>query len=64
MATATKKSTDTYSPRLKDLYEGELRARLKEELAVSSMMQVPRVSKSRSDHGRRRGDTGIRALRR
>ena len=43
MATATK--TENYSPRLKDLYEGELRARLKEELAVSSMMQVPRVSK-------------------
>src|SRR5581483_11175210 len=41
MATAT----ETYSPRLKDLYEGELRARLKDELGVSSIMQVPRISK-------------------
>ena len=44
MATATKK-TDAYSPRLKDVYEGELRARLKEQLGVSSIMQVPRISK-------------------
>ncbi len=44
MATATK-ATETYSPRLKDLYEGELRARLKEELGLPSVMQVPRISK-------------------
>ena len=36
---------ETYSPRLKDLYEQELRARLKEELGVSSIMQVPRLQK-------------------
>jgi large subunit ribosomal protein L5 len=41
---ATKTETD-YSPRLKDLYEQELRTRLKEELGLSSIMQVPRVSK-------------------
>src|SRR5947199_10194439 len=46
MPTATrKKKTETYSPRLKDLYEGELRARLKDELGFSSVMQVPEVAK-------------------
>jgi large subunit ribosomal protein L5 len=34
-----------YRPRLKDQYEQELRARLKDELGLSSIMQVPRVSK-------------------
>ena len=34
-----------YKPRLKERYDDELRARLKEELGVSTVMQVPRVSK-------------------
>jgi large subunit ribosomal protein L5 len=34
-----------YRPRLKVLYEQELRARLKDELGVSSVMQVPKVEK-------------------
>jgi large subunit ribosomal protein L5 len=34
-----------YTPRLKELYEGDLRARLKEELGYSSVMRVPRISK-------------------
>jgi len=34
-----------YTPRLKELYERDLRARLKEELALSSIMQVPRIQK-------------------
>jgi large subunit ribosomal protein L5 len=41
MATAT----ETYTARLKTLYEEELRGQLKEELALSSVMQVPRVRK-------------------
>jgi large subunit ribosomal protein L5 len=41
MATAT----ETYTPRLKDLYEGEIRERLKDELGLDSIMQVPRVEK-------------------
>jgi large subunit ribosomal protein L5 len=41
MATAT----ETYTPRLKSLYEGELRARLKDELELKSLMQVPRIQK-------------------
>ena len=34
-----------YTPRLKELYVNELRPRLKDELKVSSTMQVPRISK-------------------
>ena len=36
---------ETYSPRLKDQYENEIRPQLKDELELSSMMQVPTVSK-------------------
>ena len=38
-------ATETYTPRLKDLYEGEIRERLKDELELDSIMQVPRVEK-------------------
>jgi len=38
-------STNGYEPRLKGAYERELRPRLKDELGVSTVMQVPRVSK-------------------
>jgi large subunit ribosomal protein L5 len=41
MATAT----ETYTPRLKRRYEEEVRARLKDELGLNSIMQVPRVQK-------------------
>ena len=34
-----------YAPRLKTLYEQDLRARLKDELGLSTVMQVPRVTK-------------------
>ena len=34
-----------YEPRLKALYEQELRPQLKDELGVSSLMQVPKVEK-------------------
>jgi large subunit ribosomal protein L5 len=34
-----------YRPRLKERYDEELRARLKDELGLSTVMQVPRVSK-------------------
>jgi len=36
---------DTYTPRLKERYERELRAQLKEELGLDSVMQVPRLEK-------------------
>ena len=38
-------TTETYVPRLKDEYETEIRPRLKEELGLSSVMQVPSVKK-------------------
>ena len=42
---ARKAETNGYMPRLKVTYEQELRARLKDELGLSSVMQVPRVQK-------------------
>ena len=36
---------DDYVPRLKQRYNDELRAELKEQFALSSIMQVPRISK-------------------
>jgi large subunit ribosomal protein L5 len=36
---------DTYTPRLKEQYENEIRPRLKEELGLDSIMQAPRVEK-------------------
>jgi large subunit ribosomal protein L5 len=41
MATAT----ETYTPRLKRRYEEEIRPRLKDELGLDSIMQVPRIEK-------------------
>jgi len=38
-------AVETYTPRLKDQYDREIRARLKEELALDSIMQAPRVEK-------------------
>ena len=34
-----------YAPRLKELYERQLRRQLKDELGLSSVMQVPRIEK-------------------
>ena len=39
------KNTDAYAPRLKERYYQELRPRLKDELSLSSIMQVPRLTK-------------------
>jgi large subunit ribosomal protein L5 len=38
-------TAETYVPRLKDRYEREVRAQLKDELGLSSIMQVPRIEK-------------------
>jgi large subunit ribosomal protein L5 len=37
--------TNGYQPRLKALYEQELRAKLKDELGFSTIMRVPRIAK-------------------
>jgi large subunit ribosomal protein L5 len=38
-------SHNGYTPRLKDLYLGQLRPQLKDELGLKSLMQVPRIQK-------------------
>ena len=38
-------ATDSYVPRLKEQYENEIRPQLKDELGLSSIMQVPRIEK-------------------
>jgi large subunit ribosomal protein L5 len=42
---ARKADTNGYVPRLKTAYEQDIRPRLKDELELSSIMQVPRVQK-------------------
>ena len=44
MATATKTKTNQ-RPRLKERYDDELRAQIKDELGFGSLMRVPRLSK-------------------
>ena len=51
-----------YSPRLKQLYESELRGRLKDELGVSTVMQVPTVSKITLNMGVGEAKTDAKAL--
>jgi large subunit ribosomal protein L5 len=43
MSTST--NGNGYKPRLKELYESELRASLKDELNLKTVMQVPRIDK-------------------
>ncbi len=38
-------ATETYTPRLKTQYDTEIRPRLKDELGLKSIMQVPRIEK-------------------
>ena len=52
----------TYVPRLKERYEQELRAQLKDELGFSSIMQVPRVSKITLNMGVGEAKTEAKAL--
>jgi large subunit ribosomal protein L5 len=65
VATKTKPKTKTengYAPRLKDLYEREVRDRLKEELQLSSVMQVPRITKITLNMGVGEAKTEAKAL--
>jgi large subunit ribosomal protein L5 len=55
-------ATETYTPRLKQLYEEELRDRLKDGLELSSAMQVPRVTKTTLNMGVGEAKTDARAL--
>ncbi len=61
MATATKKKTN-YVPRLKAAYMDELRPRLKEELGLRTIMEVPRVQKITLNMGVGEAKTEAKAL--
>ena len=51
-----------YTPRLKELYESDLRARLKDELGLSTVMQVPRIQKITLNMGVGEAKTDSKAL--
>ena len=55
-------ATETYVPRLKVLYDDELRARLKDELGLSSIMQVPQIEKITLNMGVGDAKTDAKAL--
>jgi large subunit ribosomal protein L5 len=55
-------ATETYTPRLKDLYLQEIRPRLKDELGLASIMQVPRVEKITLNMGVGEAKTDSKAL--
>jgi large subunit ribosomal protein L5 len=61
MATKTAEKT-TYVPRLKQRYEEELRGQLKDELDLSTVMQVPRITKITLNMGVGEGKTDAKAL--
>src|SRR3954463_11428324 len=55
-------ATNGYSPRLKDLYVGDLRGRLKEELGHATVMEVPRLEKITLNMGVGEAKTDAKAL--
>jgi large subunit ribosomal protein L5 len=61
MAAKTAEKT-TYVPRLKQRFEEELRAELKEQLGLSTVMQVPRITKITLNMGVGEGKTDAKAL--
>jgi large subunit ribosomal protein L5 len=54
--------TETYVPRMKQRYNDELRAQLKDELQLNSIMQVPRIEKITLNMGVGEGKTDAKAL--
>jgi large subunit ribosomal protein L5 len=61
-ATTTAPTPETYVPRLKERYENEIRAQLQEELGLSSVMQVPEVTKITLNMGVGDAKTDAKAL--
>ena len=55
-------ATETYVPRLRQLYDAEIRPTLKEELGLSSVMQVPKVAKVTLNMGVGDAKTDAKAL--
>jgi large subunit ribosomal protein L5 len=62
MARPRRAKTNGYEPRLKTRYEQEVRPRLKDELGVRSVMQVPRVEKITLNMGVGEAKTEAKAL--
>jgi large subunit ribosomal protein L5 len=62
MSPTATKSKETYVPRLKQRYEEEIRPRLKDELELSSIMEVPQVSKITLNMGVGEAKTNAKAL--
>ena len=58
----TAPTADTYVPRLKQRYETEIRPQLQEELELSSVMEVPRVTKVTLNMGVGEAKTDAKAL--
>ena len=54
--------TETYVPRLKQRYNDELRASLKEQLQLDSIMQVPRITKITLNMGVGEGKTDSKQI--
>jgi large subunit ribosomal protein L5 len=55
-------ATETYVPRLKQAYDEQVRSRLKDELGVDSVMEVPRVAKITLNMGVGDAKTDAKAL--
>jgi large subunit ribosomal protein L5 len=53
---------ETYAPRLKQRYNAELRAQLREELGLSSIMQAPTISKITLNMGVGEGKTDAKQI--
>jgi large subunit ribosomal protein L5 len=62
VSTVTAPAPETYVARLKERYENEIRPLLKEELELSSVMQVPRVTKVTLNMGVGEAKTDAKAL--
>jgi large subunit ribosomal protein L5 len=62
VSTVTAPSPETYVARLKERYENEIRPQLKDELELSSVMQVPRVTKVTLNMGVGEAKTDAKAL--
>jgi large subunit ribosomal protein L5 len=62
VSTVTAPSPETYVARLKERYENEIRPQLKDELELSSVMQVPRVTKVTLNMGVGDAKTDAKAL--
>ena len=58
----SRNGSNGYVPRLKELYVQELRPRLREELGVGSIMEVPRISKVTLNMGVGEAKTDAKAL--